>query len=98
MFSFAIISILVNFETLMINKENSNQVRILVILKVIRFAELAVGLTRVTYLLLLRPISNLQIQPVKEKASFLRSWLSICKKIKMLYLLAAECRRFHNVC
>gem|GEM_PF-2656639 len=51
MFSFAIISILVNSETSMINKENSNQVRILVILKVIRFAESAEGLTRVTYFL-----------------------------------------------
>ena len=82
MFSFAIISILVNSETSMINKENSNQVRILVILKVIRFAELAVGLTRVTYLLLLRPISNLQIQPVKEKASFCEAGFQYAKKLR----------------
>jgi hypothetical protein len=62
---FAIILGLNNPEILKINKEDCYHVRILLVLGVICFAKSTNGQTRIIYLLLLRPISNLEVHLAK---------------------------------
>ena len=59
----------------MINKENSNQVKILVVLGVIQFAGLADWPKKI-YLLWVKATTIEEMLDGKEKASFMRSWLS----------------------
>ena len=49
----------------MTNKGNSNQVKILVVIGVIGFTESTNWRTRIIYLLLVRPVTKLQIQLAK---------------------------------